>query len=220
MNYSFIEFIMGPMVWVSFAVFFIGLTGKTLYIILQIKKKESFIFSFLTLKHSTRSIIAWLIPFFPKSTRTNPVFYMVSYLFHIGLFLVPLFLMSHIVLGNESFQISWVSLNDTVADWLTVLVIMALGYFAYRRASVPQVRYLTTFKDYLLLLMVALPFITGFLANHQVLAYKLMIIAHVISGELMLIMIPFTKFSHIITGPLSRAYTGSEFGNVRHAKDW
>ncbi len=220
MYYSFVEFIMGPMVWASFAVFFLGLTGKTIYIILQTKKKESHVFSYVTFKHSVRSIIAWLIPFFPKSTRTNPVFYLVSYLFHICLFLVPLFLMSHIVLVNESFQVSWISLNNTVADGFSVLVIVALGYFAYRRSSVPQVKDLTTPMDYLMILIVALPFLTGFLAYHQVIAYQQMIIAHVISGEFMLIVIPFTKFSHIITGPLSRAYTGSEFGNVRHAKDW
>ena len=36
----------------------------------------------------------------------------------------------------------------------------------------------------------------------------------------MLILIPFTRFSHMITAALTRAYTGSEFGNVRHARDW
>ncbi len=181
MYYSFVEFIMGPMVWASFAVFFLGLTGKTIYIILQTKKKESHVFSYVTFKHSVRSIIAWLIPFFPKSTRTNPVFYLVSYLFHICLFLVPLFLMSHIVLVNESFQVSWISLNNTVADGFSVLVIVALGYFAYRRSSVPQVKDLTTPMDYLMILIVALPFLTVFLAYHQVIAYQQMIIAHVIS---------------------------------------
>ncbi len=220
MKYSFIEFIMGPMVWLSLAVFIFGLLGKTIFMIWQIKQKESYIFSFLTFRHSMRSIIAWLIPFYPESTRKNPLFYGVSYLFHIALFLTPLFLMSHIVLINESFQINWIPLNDTFADFLTLLVIVALGYFVYRRMTLPQVKDLTTYKDYLLITMVAIPFITGFLAYHQVMVYQQMVIAHVISGEIMLLLIPFTRFSHIITGPLSRAYTGSEFGNVRHAKDW
>jgi len=82
------------------------------------------------------------------------------------------------------------------------------------------VKYLTSFKDYVLLLMVALPFITGFLAYHQFFFYKQMVIVHVISGEIMLILIPFSRFSHMIVAPLTRAYMGSEFGNVRHAKDW
>ncbi len=220
MKYSFIEFITGPMVWIALSVFVIGLIGKTTYLIFQIKEKESYVFSFLTFKHSMRSIIAWLTPFYPRSTRIHPLFYGISYLFHMGLFLVPLFLMSHIVLINESFQISWISLNDTIADGLTLLVIIATGYFVYRRVTVPHVKDLTTIKDYLMIALVALPFATGFLAYHQVFAYQQVIIVHIISGEVLLMIIPFTRFSHMITGPLSRAYTGSEFGNVRHARDW
>ena len=220
MNNSFIAFIMGPMVWISAFIFLGGLLIKFISIIRSVRQKESYIFSYLTFKHSFRSIGAWLIPFLPQSTRLHPVYYGISYLFHILLFVIPLFLASHIVLINEAFQISWPALNDSVADWLTLLVIVFLIFFALRRQMVPEVKYLTTIKDYLLILMVILPFITGFLAYHQYFAYRWMVVAHVLSGELMLIMIPFSRFSHMLTGPLSRAYMGSEFGNVRHARDW
>ena len=36
-------------------------------------------------------------------------------------------------------------------------------------------------------------------------------------GEIMLVAIPFTRLSHMIFSPLTRAYMGSEFGKVRHA---
>lgn len=45
-------------------------------------------------------------------------------------------------------------------------------------------------------------------------------IVHILSGEFMLIIIPFSRFSHMIFAPLTRAYAGSEFGNVRNARDW
>jgi nitrate reductase gamma subunit len=45
-------------------------------------------------------------------------------------------------------------------------------------------------------------------------------ILHIISGEVMLVAIPFTRLSHMLFAPLTRAYMGSEFGGVRHAKDW
>ncbi len=220
MNHSIIQFIMGPMVWVSFGIFIFGLIFKTIALIWQVKQKESFIFNYLTFRHSLRSILAWLVPFLPQSTRTNPLFYGLSYIFHICLFVVPLFLMSHIVLINESFQISWAALDNTVADLLTLVIIIALLGFVVRRAHLPHVRDLTSFKDFLLIFFVALPFITGFLAYHQFFAYQWMVVLHVVSGEILLIMIPFTRFTHMVTGPFSRAYTGSEFGNVRHAKDW
>ncbi|WP_300458891.1 TmcC family electron transfer complex membrane anchor subunit [Desulfobacula sp.] len=217
---AFIAFIMGPMVWIAFLIFILGLIFKLVVIIKDVNARESYVYSYLSVKYSLRSIFAWLIPFFPQSTRQSPVFYAISYIFHLLLFIVPVFLMSHIVLVNEAFQLSWFALDDTLADILTVIVVLALVFFAVRRQTVPEVKYLTSFNDYVLLIIVALPFITGFLAYHQFFFYRQMVIAHVISGELVLILIPFSKFSHMVMAPLTRAYMGSEFGNVRHAKDW
>lgn len=217
---GFIDFIMGPMVWVSILVFILGLVYKITGIIREVREKEPYIFTYLTLYHSLRSIGAWLIPFYPRSTRQQPLFYGVSYLFHLALFAVPLFLSAHIVLVEESFNISWPALGDGTADFLTVVIIAALVFFGARRLMVPEIKFLTSAKDFTLLFIVLLPFLTGFLAYHQVFAYQWMTIAHILSGEFMLIIVPFSRLSHMITAPLTRAYTGSEFGNVRHAKDW
>ncbi len=121
-----------------------GLIVKLVGILRAVRQKEPYIYSYVTLKHSLRSIGAWLIPFFPRSARMSPVYYGVSYLFHIFLFLVPLFLASHIVLINEAFQISWPALNDQAADWLTVGVMAALIFlpFAgsrYRKSDISPV---------------------------------------------------------------------------------
>ena len=217
---AFIDFIMGPMVWISFLVFIVGLGLKFIGVVREVKQKEAYIFSYLTLFHSLRSIGAWLIPFLPRSTRQSPVFWGVSYLFHLLLFLVPLFLSAHVVLVQEAFNICWPVMTDTGADIMTVVVIVALVFFTGRRIVVPEVKFLTSFQDFFLLFAVLLPFLTGFLAYHQVFDYRWMMIVHILSGELMLILIPFTRFSHMMFAPLTRAYTGSEFGNVRHAKDW
>ena len=217
---AFIDFIMGPMVWISALVFVLGLVFKFVKIYTGIKEKESFVFTYMTWPHSLRSIAAWLIPFFPQSTRNQPVFWAITYCFHILLFLVPLFLSAHIVLFDEAFQISWPALNDGLADGMTLAVILALVFLAVRRMVVPEVKFLTSIKDFILLLIVLLPFLTGFIAYHQAFSYQWMVIIHVLSGELMLIAIPFSRFSHMLTAPLTRAFTGSEFGNVRHARDW
>lgn len=218
--HSFIEFIMGPMVWISFGICIVGIFSRLILIIRQTREKENFIFSYLSFKHSMRSILAWLTPYLPASTRQSPVFYTVSYIFHILLFLVPLFLLSHIALLEESLGWSWFSLNDKVADALSIAVVIALIFFAVRRLSTPEIKYLTGPLDYVFLVLVALPFISGIIAYHQLFAYQWMVILHVLSAELVLILIPFTRLFHMISGPLTRAYTASEFGAVRHAKDW
>jgi len=223
---GFIDFIMGPMVWISILVFILGLGFKVYGIIRDIREKEPYIFTYLSLYHSLRSIGAWMIPFYPRSTRQQPWFYGISYVFHLALFAAPLFLSAHVVLVEEAFNISWPVLNDSFADLLTVVIIGALVFFGVRRMIVPEIKFLTSAKDFLILTIVLLPFLTGFLAYHQVggyvwaSAYEWMTIAHILSGEFMLIIIPFSRLSHMITAPLTRAYTGSEFGNVRHARDW
>jgi hypothetical protein len=63
----------------------------------------------------------------------------------------------------------------------------------------------------------ALPFITGYLFTYGTLddiAFfkNNMEIIHILSGELMLILIPFTKLSHYILFFFSRASSGIEFG--------
>jgi nitrate reductase gamma subunit len=208
------------MVWISAFVFIFGLLFKFMTILKEVHEKERYLLSYITVRHSLRSIIAWLIPFFPRSTRIRPVYYTISYLFHVLLFMLPIFLLSHIVLINESINVTWPAINDTTADVLTIAIIFALIFFSLRRLWVADVRFLTSFKDHLLILAVLLPFVTGFLAYHQVFLYKWMVMAHVLSGEFLLVIIPFSRFSHMITAPLTRAYTGSEFGNVRHSRDW
>lgn len=218
--HAFIEFIMGPMVWISFIVFLAGVMFNIISLIRQTRDKEAFIFNYLSFKFSLRSILAWLVPYLPASTRIHPVFYTISYLFHLLLFLVPLFLLAHILLIEESFNLSWIALKGPLADALTLGVIFALVFFMIRRLVVPEVRFLSRISDFVFLLIVALPFVTGFLAAHQVFAYRWMVIAHVLSGELMLILIPFTRFSHMVLAPFTRGYMGSEFGGVRQAMDW
>jgi hypothetical protein len=82
------------------------------------------------------------------------------------------------------------------------------------------VRNVTYVSDYLLLAVVMLPFLTGFLAYHQLGPYRPMLILHMLAGEIMLIAIPFTRLSHMLFFFFTRAYMGSEFGNVRNARDW
>jgi hypothetical protein len=73
---AFIDFIMGPMVWISALVFLFGLVFKLVKIILEIREKENFIFSYMSLKYSLRLQV-------PKSGRFSgefPIFFTFFYL--------------------------------------------------------------------------------------------------------------------------------------------
>jgi nitrate reductase gamma subunit len=103
---------------------------------------------------------------------------------------------------------------------MTVVVIAGAAFFLYRRLSDPVVKNVTDSSDYILLAITVLPFITGFVAYHQLFAYKTMLIIHILAGEIMLIAIPFTRLSHMLFFAFTRTYYGSESGLVRHSKDW
>jgi len=84
-----------------------------------------------------------------------------------------------------------------------------------RRIALPEVRLITTAYDYLMIAIAVAPFITGFIAAHGASSYNFWIIAHVISGEIVLVAIPFTKLSHFVLFFLSRAQLGIDYGIKR-----
>ncbi len=218
--HSLYQFISGPMVWIAFLFFITGSMYKIIKMLALAHKSERFIFSFISLKFGLRSIVRWSIPFGTKAMKMNPVMTVVSFSFHICLLIVPVFFLPHIILVSESWNITWWHLPAMISDIMTIVVILSCLFFLFRRLIRPEVKFITTLSDYAVLLLVATPFITGFWACRQWQGFEYMTIAHIISGEIMLIAIPFTRLSHMLFMFFTRAYIGSEFGSVRHAKDW
>jgi len=214
------NFVSGPLVWVTFIVFIGGCLYRLIRMISEVKKKEPFIFKYMSLKYSLRSIIHWIIPFGTVNMRRHPIMTVMTFAFHICLVLTPVFLLAHVILWDEAWNIRWITLPDGVADMMTMVVIAACIFFLMRRLKLAEVRFVTSFSDVVLLFIVATPFVSGLIAYHQWFDYQVSLIIHIVSGEIMLMAIPFTRLSHMIFSPLTRAYMGSEFGGIRHARDW
>ena len=213
------EFVSGPLVWIAFIVFFGGSIYR-LVSMLTLAKKEKVIYPYMSLKYGLRSLIHWIIPFASTNMRRRPYMTVITFAFHACLILTPIFLLSHNILWYQSWKISWWTLSEGTADVMTVIVIVAAIFFLLRRLLLPEVRYVTFMSDYLLLFIALAPFLTGFIAYHQWLPYKTTLILHILSGEVMLMAIPFTRLSHMLYFVFTRAYMGSEFGSVRNSKDW
>ena len=214
------NFVSGPLVWLAFILFFGGCLYRLVRLFMLVKEKEPFVFTYMSWKYSLRSIFHWIIPFGTVNWRRHPILTVVTFVFHIGLVIVPIFLLSHVILLDEALNLSWWTLPDTWADVLTVVVIIGCVFFLVRRLTQPEVKFVTSASDFAILAVVAAPFITGFIAYHQWIDYPVMMVLHVVAGEAMLVAIPFTRLSHMLLSPFTRAYMGSEFGKVRHARDW
>jgi len=218
--HSLYNFVSGPLAWLSFIIFIGGSLYRLINLIILVNKKEKFIYSYLSLRYGLRSILRWSTPFATENMRRHPALTIVAFAFHICLILTPIFLLAHVTLVEESWNFSWWALPDGAAEIMTVIVIASCVFFLVRRLVSPEVKYVTSASDYIILAIVAAPFITGILAYYQWFGYQIFLIFHILTGEIMLVAIPFTRLSHMLFAPLTRAYMGSEFGGVRHAKDW
>lgn len=214
------EFVTGPLAWAAWGIFLLGSAWRLNSMYQLAKKKDASSLAFMDWGFSLRSIVNWLIPFNALGWKKNPAMTVATFAFHACLIATPIFLMAHVALWDEFFGISYASLPDGTADAMTLVVVAACLFFAGRRFMQPEVRFITTGQDWLALVIVLAPFLTGFLAYHQVFDYQIMVIAHIVAGEIMLAAIPFTRLSHMVFSAFTRAYMGSEFGGVRHARDW
>lgn len=209
------EFLSGPGVWIAFVIFAAGLLARLAFLAGLSKERDKVLYNHFNGGWAWRSILHWLVPLGSVSLRQQPLFGVVFWVFHVCLLVSPIFLTAHNMLFEEAFGWSLPALPDAVADWMTILVIASVVFMFIRRLARPEVRILSTGWDYLLLIIVLAPFLTGFLAYRQIGPYDLMLNLHLFTGELMLIVIPFSKLGHLILFFFTRAFIASEMGARR-----
>lgn len=145
----------------------------------------------------------------PGMMKRSPLSYVGGYIFHIGLFVVVFFFGPHIKLIDGLLGVSWPNLPSQVIDTVAVVTMAAMVLVLVDRINKPVKRYLSTFGDYLAWALTFLPVLTGYLAvKHMVLPYTTMLALHILSVELLLIALPFTKLIHVFTLFASRWYNG------------
>ncbi|UCF91081.1 MAG: hypothetical protein JSW39_22810 [Desulfobacterales bacterium] len=213
------EFVSGPLAWLAFGIFFIGLIVRVVIYIRGLDWKLDRVTYTVNIsygvKGALRSIFYWLFPFGTRSWRNNPGFTILVFALHIGVLVTPVFLLGHNILLKERWGFSFWTLPEPVADVLSIAVIVAAFLLILRRIALPEVRIITTAYDYLLLLIAVAPFVTGFIAYHATASYYFWIVIHILCGEIFLVAIPLTKLSHFVLFFLSRAQLGMDFGIKR-----
>ncbi len=213
------EFARGPLVWIAFILF----AGGSIYQLVSmysLAKKEKSVLPYFDLRFGFRSLIHWVVPFGSRNMRLKPIFTVISFLFHICLIATPVLLCAHNVLLRQSWGFGLASLPELMTDIMTVLVIAGGVFFFFRRVLSPSVRNVSFLSDFLILIVVLAPFVTGFIAYHQWFDYDTVIVLHMVTGAVWLAAIPFTRLTHMLFFVFSRMYMGSEFGSVRNSKDW
>ena len=159
--HSLYNFVSGPLAWLAFILFVGGSLYRLIRLLVLVHKKEKFIYSYMSPKYGLRSILRWSTPFATENMRRHPALTIVAFAFHICLILTPLFLLAHVTLVEESWDVSWWTLPEGLAEFMTLIVIAACLFFLVRRLVSPEVHYVTSASDYIILAIVAGPFFTG-----------------------------------------------------------
>jgi nitrate reductase gamma subunit len=192
------QLVTGPFAWVAFIIFFFGLILRILFYLLGIKVPGNDNV-FERIKKSIRFVLIWLFPFASKSFRKNPGFTISIFIFHIGLILIPVFLIAHNVILKQKWGFRFLTLSEATTDVLTIVVIVSIVLVIFRRIALTEVRTVTSPFEYVLLIITGATFITGFIAYHQFSYYQFWLITHIVCAEILLVTIPFwptTKPKH------------------------
>jgi nitrate reductase gamma subunit len=207
---AWIEFGRGPLFRLAFSLTVLGLLRIFVLTVLQIVEAYSRTADKnIPWKDVLRQTAAWLVPV-GRLWRKRPAYSSTSVLFHFGLLTVPFLLAAHIHLWKSATGFAWPALPREVADVLTLAVIITgMGLFASRVIDCRS-RALSRAQDYLWPVLLVIPFASGYLCSQASLgpsAYRQLMLVHIYSGNLILILIPFTKIAHCVLAPLSQIVT-------------
>ena len=150
----------------------------------------------------------------PGMLKRSPISYIGGYIFHVGLAVIVFLFAPHILLITNLTGLSWPGLPSQFVDLAAVVTMAAMVVVLVDRINKPVKRFLSTFEDWFTWTVTFLPVLTGWMAvQHLLLPYTLMLALHILSVELLLVVLPFTKLFHAFTLFGSRWYNGRVNGH-------
>jgi len=208
------DFVQGPLITIAFIVFILGLLFQLIQFFRLTRKKEwgrpPLPQEIKPEKKTAKTIIASCLASLNGTLwKTDPALTVVTSVFHVLLIITPLFLLGHNILLNQSCGWGLFSLPESLSDRLTLIILCCGAYFGGRRLFLARVRAITSLYDYVVLF-----------AYRQWFHYETVMMLHILSGNIMLITIPFTKLGHMLFFFLYRFFLGGEYGFLRGSRTW
>lgn len=146
----------------------------------------------------------------PGMFKRAPVTYLGGYVFHVGLAIVVFFFVPHIELVRGVLGLRWPGLPAAAVDAATVAALLAMLAVLIDRLRNPVKRFLSGKGDWLAWALTFAPLATGYAAYHHVFEnYTLTLALHILTVELLIAALPFTKLFHAISIVFSRWYGGA-----------
>ncbi|MBI4984032.1 MAG: hypothetical protein HZC24_01425 [Rhodocyclales bacterium] len=149
----------------------------------------------------------------PGMLRRAPLTYLGGYVFHLGFAVTLFFFVPHIELIRGVLGLSWPGLPNSLIDAATIAAILAMIALLIGRLVDPVKRLLSGGGDWLAWALTFAPLATGYAAYHHWFEnYALTLALHILSIELLLALLPFTKLFHVVSLFMARWYNGDIAG--------
>lgn len=197
---------------IAVAIFFLGLVFRIVQNILAGRAHNLAVARGSQFGPGLRTILTRSIPE-PGMSHRSYFTHIAGYIFHIGLFITLFFLSEHILIFHNLIGLTWPALPRALIDITALLSIAALIALLIHRLMDPVLKQISDYQDYLVWLLTIAPLATGVMVLHPMgVTYTTSLVWHLISIELLLIAIPFTKLSHALSIFVSRWYNGAIAG--------
>lgn len=163
-------------------------------------------------KAGVRSIIMRSIP--PHELEKNIQFqHLTGYAWHLGFFATLLLFGPHVPFFQQFLGFGWPTLPNTIVLVIAGFTLAILMALVIRRLTHPVMKQISTFDDWISVLLVILPLVTGFAsyAHLQIgnLRYETLLATHLLSIEALLVWFPFGKLMHLFYTFPSRYQVGA-----------
>ena len=139
--------------------------------------------------------------------------HLTGYAWHIALFISVLFFGPHILFFESVLGFGWPNLPNGIILVTAAIALAILLALLIRRASHPVQRLISNADDYISVLVVIVPLITGILAFAHIGArYETLLAIHLLSVEAMFVWFPFGKLMHAALAFPARFNAGATYG--------
>jgi len=136
-----------------------------------------------------------------------------GYVWHIGFFVVLLFFAPHMQFFKQFLGFTWPSLPNSIVLVIGAITLAILIALLARRFVHPVLKTISTFDDYLAVLLVITPIVTGLVSYAHLqlpgVRYEHLLAAHLLSFEALLVWFPFSKLMHLFYAFPSRFRAGA-----------
>lgn len=195
-----LSFAKGPLFTLTFLIMVLGLARHFIIQTCSILISKGKRLKNVSWKKVFSDMASWSVPV-KHMVKGTVIFSTFSFIFHVGAIIVAVFLADHILLWEQYLGIHLPSIGRTFADVLTLLTIGSILVLMGCRVFIRRQRKMSRRSDYVILIMVLIPFVFGFLAVHPAfnpLPWRTVMLLHILSAEALFVIIPFTKLSHIV----------------------